>query len=349
MKRILPLILILILACTPTWARMSAMSVGGGGGSAADVTAPTVSTATIGTNGTTLTLGMSESVTRTAGTFDVDCSTAGSGLTCTYSSGSGSNSLVYTIGTTVYSGDTCDLDYDGAANGIEDAAGNDLAAITSKAMTNNSTQVLSTCTQRYTDDFNRSDSTTLGGGWTEPAGDLQISTNRIGLANPSGSIALSGTALTTATQYAKATMLGSAPEIAIALRMDGSDFAPRYLITASSSGVEWNDEGVQIQTSASLTFTTNDKLAIVIRGTGDATIVSIWKNPTENKPFSGGSVCTDTAKPCWDNAGDAPDLQFTNNPTNPANANTAHGISLYFVTINTESYLDDYFAGDCSD
>lgn len=106
----------------------------------ADVTAPTVSTATIGTNGTSLTLAMSETVTRSGGTFDVDCNTAGSNLTCTYSSGSGSNSLVYTIGTTVNSGDTCNLDYDGASNGIEDGSGNDLAAITSQAVTNNSTQ-----------------------------------------------------------------------------------------------------------------------------------------------------------------------------------------------------------------
>lgn len=105
-----------------------------------DTTAPTVDTATIGTNGTTLTLGMSETVTRSGGTFDVDCTTAGSNLTATYSSGSGSNSLVYTLGTTVNSGDTCNLDYNGASNGIEDAAGNDLAAITDKAVTNNSIQ-----------------------------------------------------------------------------------------------------------------------------------------------------------------------------------------------------------------
>jgi hypothetical protein len=105
-----------------------------------DTTAPTVSSATIGTNGTTLTLAMSETVTRSGGTFDVDCSTAGNNITATYSSGSGSSSLVYTLGTTVNSGDTCNLDYDGASNGIEDAAGNDLAAITNGTVTNNSTQ-----------------------------------------------------------------------------------------------------------------------------------------------------------------------------------------------------------------
>jgi hypothetical protein len=110
--------------------------------SAADTTAPTLSSATIGTNGTTLTLGMSETVTRSGGVFDVDCNTAGSNITATYSSGSGSSTLVYTLGSTVGSGDTCNLDYNGASNGIEDAAGNDLASITDRNVTNNSTQTV---------------------------------------------------------------------------------------------------------------------------------------------------------------------------------------------------------------
>lgn len=131
--------LLVLLLCGAVWARMTVVVVGQLA-SVADVTAPTCSTATIGTNGTALTLAMSETVTRSGGTFDVDCSTAGANITATYSSGSGSNSLVYTLGTTVNSGDTCNLDYNGAANGIEDAAGNDLASITDKAITNNSTQ-----------------------------------------------------------------------------------------------------------------------------------------------------------------------------------------------------------------
>jgi hypothetical protein len=129
-------VLLALLIASPCMAGLMARGSGGG----ADVTAPTVSSATIGTNGTTLTLGMSETVNRNGGVVDVDCATAGANLTATYSSGSGSNSLVYTLGTTVNSGDTCDLDYNGAANGIEDAAGNDLAAITSQAITNNSSQ-----------------------------------------------------------------------------------------------------------------------------------------------------------------------------------------------------------------
>lgn len=147
MKKILAFVLLVVLGClvaglafAGTDAIKAVIAAKNSGGAPPDVTAPEVSTAAIGTDGTTLILGMSETVTRSGGTFDVDCSTAGADLTCIYSSGSGSNSLVYTIGTPVNSGDTCNLDYNGAANGIEDAAGNDLAAITDGVVTNNSTQ-----------------------------------------------------------------------------------------------------------------------------------------------------------------------------------------------------------------
>jgi len=109
----------------------------------ADVTAPTLSSATIAANGTTLTLVFDETVAVGAGGnggFNVDASTGGTNVTATYASGSGSNTLVYTLGTTILSGETCDLDYTQPGNGIEDTAGNDLASITSAAVTNNSTQ-----------------------------------------------------------------------------------------------------------------------------------------------------------------------------------------------------------------
>ena len=110
---------------------------------ASDVTAPTLSSATIGTNGTTLTLVFSEVVTVGAGGnggFNVDASTGGADINCTYFTGTGTNTLVYALGTTILSGETCDLDYTQPGNGIEDSSGNDLASITSAAVTNNSTQ-----------------------------------------------------------------------------------------------------------------------------------------------------------------------------------------------------------------
>lgn len=112
---------------------------------------PTLSSAAIGTDGTTLTLGWSESVSQGSGyadsQLDLDASTTGNDIALTYSSGDGTATWVYTTGSTIQSGETIDLDFDGTANSIEDAAGDDLQAIVSASVTNNSTQSAAiTCT-----------------------------------------------------------------------------------------------------------------------------------------------------------------------------------------------------------
>jgi hypothetical protein len=106
----------------------------------ADVTAPTLSSATINTAGTTLTLAFTETVSVGAGgnggwTVALSAGTP----TLSYSSGSGSSSLVYTLSTTVNSGVTGTVAYTQPGNGLEDTAGNDLATIGSSSITNNST------------------------------------------------------------------------------------------------------------------------------------------------------------------------------------------------------------------
>lgn len=117
----------------------------------ADVTAPTMSSATIATNGTTLTLAYDENVTQGAGyndsDIDLDCTVNGDNVSVTYSSGDGTNSHVYTIGATIYQSadETCTLDFNGDANSLEDDSGNDLASISNGAITNNSTQAAPTC------------------------------------------------------------------------------------------------------------------------------------------------------------------------------------------------------------
>lgn len=109
---------------------------------AADPTIPTLSSATIPAAGTTATLVFSESVTRSAATgFNMDC-TSGTDITMTYASGSPSNTLVYTLGSTVLSTDStsCNLDY--ASSSAEIASTDDstaLADITDGTVTNNST------------------------------------------------------------------------------------------------------------------------------------------------------------------------------------------------------------------
>ncbi len=112
---------------------------------------PTLSSAAIGTDGTTLTLGWSESVSQGSGyadsQLDLDASTTGNNISLTYSSGDGTATWVYTAGSTIESGETVDLDFDGTADSIENSGGDDLQAITSASVTNNSTQSSAiTCT-----------------------------------------------------------------------------------------------------------------------------------------------------------------------------------------------------------
>jgi hypothetical protein len=108
-----------------------------------DVTAPTVSTRTVGANGTTFTIACSETVSVGAGGnggFALTPTNGGAAVTLSYASGSGSSSLVYTASRAITRNETLTLAYVQPGNGIEDAAGNDLASFSGAAVTNNSTQ-----------------------------------------------------------------------------------------------------------------------------------------------------------------------------------------------------------------
>lgn len=118
-----------------------AVTIGG-----ADTTPPTLQSSTISSNGTTLTLVFDESVTQGSGyndsDLDIDCVSGGNNISISYSSGNASTTHIYTISQTIYQGDTCNLDFNGDSNSLEDNASNDLAAISNGSVTNNSTQSL---------------------------------------------------------------------------------------------------------------------------------------------------------------------------------------------------------------
>lgn len=113
-----------------------------------DIVAPTISSVTIGANGTTWTFAYDEPVTcastaNCCDDFTAVMTTAGA-ITLSYSSGSGSSSVICTGTPLVKSGDTIangGVDYTTVENGIVDANSNDLASFTNKAVANNSTQV----------------------------------------------------------------------------------------------------------------------------------------------------------------------------------------------------------------
>jgi hypothetical protein len=105
-----------------------------------DGTVPTLSSATIPTTGDSITLAFSEAVSiGSGGNAGWVPTLSGGASAMTYSSGSGTSSLVYTLGRTVNSGETGTLAYTQPGSGVEDASGNDLATIASAAITNNST------------------------------------------------------------------------------------------------------------------------------------------------------------------------------------------------------------------
>jgi len=110
-----------------------------------DIIAPTVSSITVGANGTSWTFAYDENVTcaSTACCDDFTAATTQRGVrTLTYASGGGRNSMLCTGSPVVWSSDTIangGVDYTTVADGIEDAAGNDLASFTNMAITNSST------------------------------------------------------------------------------------------------------------------------------------------------------------------------------------------------------------------
>lgn len=109
----------------------------------ADETAPTVSSASIASNGETVTINFSESVVTTGyddGDFNLDCTAAGNDIALNSISGSGST-RTFSAASIIGAGDSCNLDYTGGANEIEDAAGNDLATFSNTSVTNYSTQL----------------------------------------------------------------------------------------------------------------------------------------------------------------------------------------------------------------
>ena len=112
-----------------------------------DITVPTLSTATIATTGITISLVFDEAVQFGAGGNAGWVLTMSGGIkdgavvTMAYASGSGTNTLVYDLSRKVFSDETGELDYTQPGNGVEDVAGNDLATISNRAVTNSSTQV----------------------------------------------------------------------------------------------------------------------------------------------------------------------------------------------------------------
>ena len=108
------------------------------------VVPPQFSTAVIASTGTTITVTFDtdayDGASYADAHWDVDCDTAGDDVALTYVSGKDSSAWVFTLGTTILSGEACHIDFDGTANSMENSVGDDMAALVSGAVTNNSVQ-----------------------------------------------------------------------------------------------------------------------------------------------------------------------------------------------------------------
>jgi hypothetical protein len=200
------------------------------------------------------------------------------------------------------------------------------------------------CTERFADSFTRSDSDTIGNGWTEVDGNFLIKSNYL-TTNQTNNTMLSGTAYSTNTQYAKFTLGSAGYQVGIIVR---SDWPTKfYILACDASGLYWGDESGSVGTSAAMTCGSGDTYSIIVTGSNSTTKISFWKNTTNNTPVSPGSNCTDTSKPCWDSAGDSPDVQLTANRSN--NTDKGAGISTDPNGGGSELFGKNYYAGDCSD
>jgi hypothetical protein len=136
------LLLVLAVCCLASVAKGNRVVNIGGTPPAPDTTPPTLTSATIASNGTTFTMTFSETVAFGAGGNGGFVPTLSAGApTLSYSSGTGSATLIYTLSATVNSGVTGTLAYTQPTNGVQDdPAGNDLATFSGTAITNNSSQ-----------------------------------------------------------------------------------------------------------------------------------------------------------------------------------------------------------------
>lgn len=136
-----------------------------------DLVAPTFVNAAIGVLGTTIGIVHSEVVVIGAGGnggFTIGLS--GGACTLTYSSGSNSNTLVYTTSRTIEATETVtDFDYTQPGNGVEDLSGNDLASFSNQhALVTNGSGVAGV---ESLDDFEGTGIPGGGGGpWSTPFG-----------------------------------------------------------------------------------------------------------------------------------------------------------------------------------
>jgi hypothetical protein len=197
-----------------------------------------------------------------------------------------------------------------------------------------------------TDDFNRANSSTVGGLWTQVAGNCDISSNT--LLAVSGTYAHNclrhNTAVASITQYMKATFSGWGSNdafIGFIFRWAVANTGPSYVVTFSAlaDDVTWarysNTSAASYTTisTGSLSVVGGDTFGVTVDGTGTNTTVRVWRNCT-GLPSAANNWNGDTT----------PSLTFTTNPPTPVDTGTGLGLALAPETSNGV-YVDQWWGG----
>lgn len=195
------------------------------------------------------------------------------------------------------------------------------------------------------DDFNRADSATLGGNWTEAKGDTAIFSNTARLVTGGfvDNLNVNSTSLGAVNGYSKITI------IAQTVGLDFPCFIFRYTDSSSpfyilswdlSAGCSWQrfanvaGSGVEIAAGDAGNISVGQSIGITWTGTGTGTEIRIWTNPTAAAPTSVSS---------WDGGSDPADLTFTTDPGTPVDTGQLVGFGGQQNTADTVR-LDDFRA-----
>ena len=104
---------------------------------------PVLSSSSIPANGLSITLNFNEAVFQGSAYsnahWNLDCSLSGSGIAMSYVSGNGTISHTYSLPGAIRAGETCNVDFSGTTDSMENSLGADLAEIVDGEVTNSST------------------------------------------------------------------------------------------------------------------------------------------------------------------------------------------------------------------
>ena len=177
--------------------------------------------------------------------------------------------------------------------------------------------------------------------WTVENGTWDISSGTLREGNDSGYFFIRYTASATATvtQWAKVKFtdwVANYMGIVVRSTSDGSGY--RYVIGKEGTSVYWSVwnglSSIGDVGSSAISLTDGDILGVTVQGTGNNTIVNVWKNPTAASPIDANS---------WDGANDY-DGQITANPAQFADIGTYVGI-WNSCSVGNYNKFDDFSAG----